>query len=387
MRTFSMDDIRNKALKVINPIIPATNNSKADKNFLFNAQKTEASKNLPPYYLVYFLLVDLLGFRDLGRFEKISWSIPIDYKGTAFLIEHRKFGLGIFAKDASKQEKEAKEIAILIQKGVKAAKPFFEKMAEEATQKSELNVVNNARELFERFEFLFSEYKKLIDEAERRKDEVIKTKLSETSSMMERPYYQIKRKADWLAISVIEAFFSWTEHVFIHIGILKGNICTGFDVSKMASSDWAEKYKIAVTLDNKTDKAFYDDLLLLKKQIRNFIAHGAFGKEGEAFHFHSKTGAIPIAMEIENKKQRFSISSNLAFDNDEAVQTIRKFVEHLWSGDRAPAYTYIQDYSLPLILTMVDDGQYKVAMESNANMKQLADHLSHLQEQSWNMDW
>ncbi len=381
------DEIKKRALKVISPILPASNSTKAEKDFLFQAQKTTASQNLPPYYMIYFLLVELLGFRDLGRFEKISWSIPIDYNGEAFLIEHRKFGVGIFARDASAQSKEADEIAALIRKGVKCAKPFFEKMAQEAAQKSELNVVNNARELFERFNFLLDEYRKLNNEAENRKDEVIKTQLSENSWMTERPYYQIKRKADWLAISVVEAFFSWTEHVFIHIGILNGNICTGVDVSNLASAEWSDKFKVALPLSDKSNKSFYDDLLLIRKQIRNFIAHGAFGKEGEAFHFHSRTGAVPIVMEDKKRKQNFSISDELAFNNNAAIALIEKFITHLWSDRRKPAYLYIQEYSLPLILTMVTDGQYKSAMQSTEKMKELVEHLSGQQERAWNMDW
>jgi hypothetical protein len=42
--------------------------------------------------VVYFLLVDLLGFKNLGTFEKIAWSVPVDFEGRAFLIEHRKAG-------------------------------------------------------------------------------------------------------------------------------------------------------------------------------------------------------------------------------------------------------------------------------------------------------
>jgi hypothetical protein len=37
----------------------------------------------------------LLGFHDLGRFEKLAWSVPIDFEGIAYLIEYRKFGVGV----------------------------------------------------------------------------------------------------------------------------------------------------------------------------------------------------------------------------------------------------------------------------------------------------
>lgn len=111
-----LEKVRERAAKAIQPIAPATEQTKAEKNFLFDAKRTDAGRNLPPYYLVYFLLVDLLKFKNLGQFEKIAWSVPIDFKGRAFLIEHRKFGLGIFAADLPADESDAEEIAKRIRK-------------------------------------------------------------------------------------------------------------------------------------------------------------------------------------------------------------------------------------------------------------------------------
>ena len=98
-----LEPVRERAARALAPIRPADGGSRAPKNFLFVVERTDAGRRLPPYYLVYFFPVDLLGYRDLGKFEKVSWSIPIDYEGTAFLIEHRKFGCGVFAADLREQ--------------------------------------------------------------------------------------------------------------------------------------------------------------------------------------------------------------------------------------------------------------------------------------------
>ena len=79
------DDIglfKAKVTEALSPICSAIGGTKAENDFLFTAQRTDAGRDLPPYYLCYFLFVDLLGFENLGHFEKIAWSIPIDYKGT-----------------------------------------------------------------------------------------------------------------------------------------------------------------------------------------------------------------------------------------------------------------------------------------------------------------
>lgn len=60
--------VREAARRAITPLKPSDANTEADGNFLFTARRTEASRHLPPYYLVYFLLVYLLDFRNLGRF-------------------------------------------------------------------------------------------------------------------------------------------------------------------------------------------------------------------------------------------------------------------------------------------------------------------------------
>ena len=77
--------VREAARRAIHPLKPADADTQAEAKFLFTARCTDAGRNLPPYYLVYFLLVDLLGFQNLGRFEKLDWSVPIDLDGVAYL--------------------------------------------------------------------------------------------------------------------------------------------------------------------------------------------------------------------------------------------------------------------------------------------------------------
>ena len=104
-----LDPIRNKVRAAISPLRPAGLESAAPDNFLFDAKRTDAGRQLPAYYLVYFLLVDLLGFKNLGQFDKVAWSVPVDFQGRAFLIEHRKFGLGVFAPELPDSEAIAAE--------------------------------------------------------------------------------------------------------------------------------------------------------------------------------------------------------------------------------------------------------------------------------------
>jgi hypothetical protein len=174
-----LESVRAAALRAIGTLRAANSQTKAQKDFLFTAARTKAGDDLPPFYLVYFLLVDLLGFPNLGQWEKIAWSVPVDFDGEAFLIEHRKFGVGIFARESPTAEAKAGEIVSLILSAVKKAEPFFPWLAERAVSGSALNVVNRSRNLFERFEFYLEEYKKKVSEANAKTDEGVQIRAAE----------------------------------------------------------------------------------------------------------------------------------------------------------------------------------------------------------------
>ena len=379
--------LRKKIQKILDPIASAVEKgTKAEKDFLFAAIRTDAGRSLPPYYLIYFLFVDLLGYKNLGQFEKIAWSVPIDYNGTAYLLEHRKMGMGLFAADKDNQEAECQEIVRKIKKAVKAAQPYFEWFANEAATQSKLNVLNHSTRLHDRYNFLVTEYKKKLKEAISRKDERIKTQHSEDSWSVHIPYYELKRQSEWLALSAIDAFYSFTEHVFIHAAILKGHLLTGEDVANLADKDWASKFKACLDVQDNVVKLHYDRLVAIKRQIRNYMAHGAFGKNGEAFQIHSGAGAVPLLMPHQKGKSRFSMQSGTEFREEEAIRTIEEFIQFYWESNDFPEVIYIRS-ALPSILTYASDSTYSNAMVSIDDMRAFVDYLVGVHDCAGNMDW
>jgi hypothetical protein len=332
-----------------------------------------------------------LKFPHSGHGEKVAWTIAVDYEDKFAFIEHRKMGLGVFSKGTSEDEKVATAIVQAVLRGVKTAAPFFDHLAAEAVERSRLNVRNNSAWLFARYEFLRQQFHAKATEAEARKDEVVKTeavtdngtKYTETSW----PAWGLNREASWLGIAAIESFFSWTEHVLIHIAILQGRITTGEEVAALAEEEWAEKVKVAVGLDDPKMKALYDELVVIRREIRNYMAHGAFGKHGEAFDFHSSAGAVPVNLTDPEGRDRFSIWSGPSFDEAGAIKTAEAFIEKLWDGDLAPAKLYLQDADMPVILTYASNGMYKKAMSSFEAMEEFVDGLAHWMDNAANMDW
>lgn len=371
--------VEEAARKAISPLTPLD-----DINF--SGSRADAGRCLPPYYLVYFLLVDLLGFRNLGRWEKVAWSIPVEFEGCKLIIEYRKFGLGIFADNLPADEVSAQEVAERIHAGVKAAEPYFNFLADSAAKGSHLNVKNNSPELFERFKFFADLYEIKQVEAEARNHERVRTE-HEHGYSVSFPSFGFRREARWYAVTAIEAFFSWTEHLFIHLAIIQGHITAGDAVAKMANAQWGDKFKSALDISNVDTKVFYDKLINLCRQIRNFVAHGAFGKDGQAFSFHSSTGAVPLLLPHRQDKDGFKFGNGVDFVTYDAFALIRDFIEHLWNGDLAPAKIYIQESGLPLILADTADGTYARAMASKEDMREFTDFQSRMSDDAANMDW
>lgn len=64
------------------------------------------------------------------------------------------------------------------------------------------------------------------------------------------------------------------------------------------------------------------------------MAHGAFGKNGEAFSFHSGAGAVPLLLPHQKGSSRFSFCSDLGFNEEEVIALIERFISFIWYMDR-----------------------------------------------------
>lgn len=143
---------------------------------------------------------------------------------------------------------------------------------------------------------------------------------------------------------------------------------------------------MALDITEPATKDFYDRLLTLRTQVRNFVAHGAFGKNGQALSFHSEVGAVPLLLPHRQNKDRFRFGNGVDFLPPESMQLIHDFIAHMWAGKLSPAKIYV-DSALPLILSYVGNGTYARAMKSDEEMNEFTEHLSHSFDDAVNMDF
>jgi hypothetical protein len=244
--------------------------------------------------------------------------------------------------------------------------------------------------LFERFNFLLKLYKKEHKKYLKNKGKV-KKKSSQmpmgevlSFSSLDFKYHKI---ANWIAISCIEAFFSWTEHLFIHLVVIGQNLHDGQVISNLIESEWKIKFKKAIPENTKEAEKYYNELLIIRQQLRNFVAHGAFGKNGNAFKFYSNTGAVPVQMNHNKPYNRFSLHGNLTFNEEDVIILIESFIDFLWKKSSKTSMFYTQKCRLPAILTYAADGTYQEATKSMNSMKKLTEKLFRQFDDAANMDW
>ncbi len=384
-----LEEVREAARQALGEVAPSgLPLSKQETRDLMFSSATEGSGDLPPYYLVYFLLVDLLGFASMEGGKRAPWTVPVRYRGRLYGIEPRESDFGIFAPcqdqeagidaaPAEEAQKDSREIASLVCRAAAAARPWFEWRAGQAASGTDLNVVNSNQWLFSRYEFFRDRFHSLSAEAEQRKGELIRTKGAVKDgtpfTAHSYPSLQFQKEAEWNGQAAIEAFFAWTEHLFIHLSILRGKLYSGNDVAAMAGEDWEVKFRKALDEGDPETEKHLEFLLGLRTQTDKQVKHGAFGKEGEAFWFHSEAGPAPIYL-TRDPTLPYSLSAEPPLDEATAILRIEEFIKYLWSGPRKAMQLYVFS-NLPGFLNFASNGTYERAIQSEGTMKRLINSL------------
>lgn len=386
-----LQTVHDRARRALREVGPASSGTSQTMPYWLNTKRTDAGRRLPEPYLVYFLLVELLGFPHTGAEEKVAWTVPLEYRGQTFTVEHRKMGLGLFVPNPDIHAIAANEIVNRIHKAVQEAQPFFDWYADQQVAASAINVLNHSVQLFERYQFLRQNAQARFDEAQQRKDEVHRvTHQGEDGSVWSHstyPSWQIRQEGDWLALSAVEAFFSWTEHSLIHLAILRGQIRTANEVATLAAGEWSTKFKTTFDLAEPEAKDVFDRMLAVRQDLRNHVAHGAFGKQGEALLFHSSAGAVPVLLPHRTGPHHFRFGHGLDFDARQVFGVIDEFFVFMFDGPREPARQFLLENSFPSVLTLAANGTYGRAMQSVEAMAQFLEDWSYRVDQAANMDW
>ena len=382
-----------RALSAIRPIKRVELSHQEWAHVSARSKRTEAGNQLPEYYLVYFLLVELLDFERSPSGEKLAWSIPLEFEGHIYLVEYRKLGLGIFAPISPDAERQAARIVRLIKKGVRRSQPYFRLRAKQAVENSSVAVMNHSNRLYDRYHFFQDLHRSKCDEAKQNAGRVVETSYPGGVVGIDLPEVRFRQEAEWLAFAAIESFFSWTEHVFIHLVILQGNCTTSAEVDRLAFAKWSDKYRSALDMSDPENNQYHSQLQHIRKRFRNLGTHGAFGPDGEAFIFPSGTGAVPVSLTHvgDEHSYRFGgqfdhLRTHHRFVGQDEIAVINEFVEFIRSGNLEHAWVFI-DAGLHPNFTADGLRQLYDAMESFETMSRFVEYESLMADAYANMEF
>ncbi len=382
-----------RALSAIRPIKRVELSQQEWAHASARSTRTEAGNQLPDYYLVYFLLIELLSFETFRSGEKLAWSILVDLEDQIYLIEYRKLGLGIFAPNSPDAERQATRIVRLIKKGIRRSQSYFRLRARQAVARSSVAVINHSNRLYDRYHFFQDQHRSKCDEARHNAGREIKTYYADGIVGISLPEVQLRQEAEWLAFAAIDSFFSWTEHVFIHLAILRGRCTTAEEVDRLSFADWTEKFRSALDLDDPENNQFHSQLQRIRKRFRNLGSHGAFGPDGEAFIFPSGTGTVPVSLTHVGHEHSYRFGGD--FDHfrthyrivgQDEIAVINDFVDFIRSGDLEPAWVFI-DAGLHPNLTAGGRRQLYDAMQSFEAMSRFVEYESLITDAYANMEF
>lgn len=381
MPEFSLKKTRQNVLRAISPIVrPKTSNLPSGPVKVF--------KEIPHhnYYLIYMLLVDLLDFRYFGPFEKLTYAIPLEHEGLLYGINYQKSGMRILYSENGDPE----AVFNALKKGMKAAKPYYLWRAEQASTTADLNLVSKCPMLWEKYQYLREKSKCLIERYETEKDvTVVEKGFTEGGSewtTYKYPAHELLEQGRWIHEAAVDAFFAWCEQTLVHVAVLLGKLTNGKEIADLLHGNFSQKCNLVLDLAVSNDKAVYDDIASLRTELRNYVAHGSFGKDGSTFSFHTAVGSVPLKVLDGRSSAGFSFGIDSVRDWKDDYRRIDEFVSQLWSNGRVPAQLYIET-GFPCILTYSVDGTYARAMQSESEMTEFISHLGRMMDDAANMDF
>ncbi len=387
------DAVKAKASEAICPLRQASGWSFA---YRASCTRTEAGDGLAvaEAHFVFALLVDLLGFEDLGPSEKLLWSIPVEFDDMVFFIEHRKFGLGIFAPNIPHIEESARKVVRLINEGIRTARKFghFKSWVQKHSKDRNVILINDSIMLYDRYVYFLELFEEQWSAFEKKHEEASSRTsgdpFGQIASYCDCDYH--REQAAWLGQSAINCFFSWTEHIFIHLAMLLGNPKAN-TVEKcnrlIKSPEWRKKYRSVFNVDNDREAETYLRSLTRIRESKNFTSHGHFGKDRETLWVSTGIGFVPYNAEPSRSINPWRHNDSVGFTERESLQLIERFIKYLWSGARRPAYILLQERSYPTFFQFMLSGDYGEAMKSEEAMKSLVYGIENKFDIGENMDF
>lgn len=339
----------------------------------------------PP--VLYYLLHHVLGFANLGTFEKTAWECTFTFRDVLGSIADRKMGVRLYVdRRPFGGRREANTFARDLRDTLKRAvgiceRGFLRHFAAEQLRAGNVTFLNQASRLREMHEY-HREGAQAAYEGRGR----IPRQHPEGGSRL----FPGETEGFYNTVAMVAAYFSWLEHVMVLAHpFTRGTLAGDTDIADFMKLGWRGKFLSLFDLraDPKAVGA-YRKLLRLSDAYRNPWVHGALDTRQGAVAFHLPgSGAVSMALGGRELTPSFFA---LPFDQrgftevSGALQQVDRFLR-THRRTRLPM-RWIEG-GLDVAFDVGSRGQYALALESPALFDDLMKYSNALWERHVNMDW
>lgn len=344
-------------------------------------------------YIVFIIFVNLKRYKFLGRWEKVAWEIPIKYKGTPFILTHRKFGFDILSNFESDEITEiAIEAMTNIHKSMKFAENLIEPEIKSLVHEGAITLDNEYSNIRNRYEFFRENAQLQFDclEETKKNSELILDKGIEEAIKSHNDYLKKINAGNYYLTGMLDAYYSLLEHILVLIlPFIKSKKLSKIDLESYIGDNWKEKYKAVIPLnEDKVALKLLERLDKIKEDYRNPLTHGYFKKNGHSFYVHMKNlGAIPMTLTKSNSAFRYHFGGLGQFTFVEICKCFDDCDTYFDSSDLTKYGMKYIKRGLSIAYDSYSCKRYQDAMKSVGHFDKFIDKMTHEHENAMNMDW
>lgn len=348
-----------------------------------------AVETLPPPDMVFLALVTILGFKYLGKGEKVLWTIPIFYKTIPFQLHHRKFGFTVEAenpRDSSTQEL-AREMLAALTKGIGFAEKVLEPMISLQIKEGNISIPNHFHQLDRRYRFFRKKALRAYRQPSSKPKEFRDAQGNITGRSFD--FGKAEREGFNFAVAMLGAYFSRLEHALVLLLAFGDYDPRSDDLARFIGMIWSDKFKRLLRVHSDPNKKrIYDDLRHIKERYLNTFSHGGFEKAGASLFFHVPyLGPVPVQMSQFGKSVHYSLFPLDLHSFSETLEILDR-TDSLLAKDKATKYGMkFIDAGLAVSFSKASRASYAKAMESESAFRSFIDYSSHVADIYANMDF
>ena len=296
---------------------------------LFTFENVSAGNYDPPAYIVAFIFLHVLKYKNYGRFEKIWWHTYFTFKDLPFMVRDYKFGS--WSLESRSDLSAAKKLVPELQRRIKAASHYADRLLQREFQK-EIDkgafYIKNVHGVLSRtYGFYLKELRSSLRRVHLLRDRKPEsTRMKGTVAIHDKLIAAIERLT-YRAIPLMITFFSMTEFLFDTFYAFSR---PGMSFTNFRNMSWSDRFKIVVPIRTKQIRNIYERLLSVRKQFRNPLTHGLTNESSLLVPFPF-AGLVPISYEHLKKSIHYSFSPISLETAEEIACACEDFLEFVRS--------------------------------------------------------